>query len=251
MSEFENNDGASDGLPGMPPIGSASTSGVGPEGLPEAFGEGMGGKKKSVITSGTLLVMILFVIAGGGLFIMNYTQMGITDAGKNTKHEKTVENYLAQVKLAGAKNTNDRIAGMGIENKQIAMLHNMVNDDITKHQVPVDELRDKPFQIKRNVVANKGPKRSKVEKELVSKLTRFAKNLKVTGVLTGGAVPTAIINGKLFDQGAKVGPFILTKITRKTKLVDGIKVSKRYIVLERKNFIGKKNYRISLPVKKK
>ncbi len=78
MSESDNNsEGLPQGLPGMPPVLNSASSGggVGPEGLPEAFGEGMIDKKKPLVTSGTLLVMILFVIAGGALFIMNYTLM--------------------------------------------------------------------------------------------------------------------------------------------------------------------------------
>ncbi len=259
MSQLENNDNQVPmGLPGMPPAAGSKvggSGGFGPEGLPEAFGGDA--KKKPLITSGTLLVMVLFIISAGGLYVMNYTQMGITESGKNSKDEKTIEKYLALVSKEGSKGTVKRIGHMGLKDSKVESINKLLSVDVASHQVPVESLRKDPFQVKLRKQPGKGTTNKKdesIRKKKKQMMIAFARRLRITGILTGGAVPTAIIhvNGKrrMYDQGSKVGPFVLTKITRKMVIVNGIKVSRRYVVFERKNYHRDFDFRVSIPVKK-
>ncbi len=189
MSEFEhtgtgtqaNAGGQSDSL------GQLDVEDSGDAGDLDAFMD-EGPRKK--IRSGTLVLVVVVVLAGGSLFSMHTLTKANAQAGRNPGIEKTIDTFLKS--SAGGSSTDSGEGGQALVDN-----HQRVLTALKPVELDTPELTRDPFDTSGETghVDPVEPGEWNKERRRAA-ITKAANNLKVQSVIMG-ATPMAIINGHL------------------------------------------------------
>lgn len=186
---------------------------------------GAGSAGNSVISQGTLLIIVAFVVAAGSLLIMRQQRADPeSTAGKEV--EAKIEEALAKLSKPGAMAENDMLRKENINTlfRDTNAVVAMFTSDVTQQQVPVEFLKKNPFQIAitrpvemaANPVANNEAQRQKKLEALRLEL----KDLELQSIMQG-RVPVAVINGQLMQSGQKLGNFVIKEINGLNVVLEG------------------------------
>ena len=191
---------------------------VRPEGLPEADLElqSMKGPSK-FLGHGTLLLVIVFVIAVGSLWAMRVGQGDLRSSTQAKAVEAKVEQALAKLSKPAAMAKDDPLRPKNLQ----ALLNDtdeivaMFAADPTRHQVPIENVKKNPFVIHRpkpKEAEQEEHARPKPPKEDPIKLLKNELAKYEVQSIVQGARPVAIINGDFLQPGQTLGSFKVTEI---------------------------------------
>jgi hypothetical protein len=171
----------------------------------------------NVLSQGTLLVLLAFVVAAGALMLMRQ-QRADPDADVAGKEvEAKIEEALAKLSKPNAMAQNDSLRQENINAlfKDTGSIIAMFNVDVTSQQVPLEFLKKNPFSVPARAqvemaapaAVNTDGQREKRLRELHAE----AKELDLQSIMEGSR-PVAIIGGTLVQQGQTIGSFQVAKI---------------------------------------
>lgn len=185
---------------------------------PEQFGSDEAADKRRMTQQSFLIGGIVTVVAFGALMGMRLTQGEIAVAvSKDTK--QFMDNVEVRLKaLDGSQNdalSSDAIAGLFRDTRDIVAA---LEDDPTRKQVPVDQVRINPFTPLFVAALPIDQSGKLAEAERTRKLNGFYGELARIKVqsLVGGARPRAFIGDELYKVGDTVGSFVITEIDNRT-----------------------------------
>ncbi len=194
---------------------------VRPEGLPEAeefqFEEQK--IKRKVLTQGTMLILVIFVIAAGTIWGMRVSQRSEGPSKLTQEHEAKIDNALKRLSSASGPAHDDPINPANIKKlfKDTDSIVSMFSTDPTKQQVPIDKIKKNPFvlplfQSTSTVDAGFDARRSQeADRKHREKLERELEGFDLQSVMNG-AMPVAIINNDLLQPGQEIGSFTIKAI---------------------------------------
>ncbi len=204
---------------------------VGPEGLPEPADLDLTSMKSSskFFSQGTMLIVILFLVAAGSLYAMRMGQSDLNSGIVAKDVEAKIEQALAKLTKPETLPKGDPLLAANMD-----LLLNDTNDilimfenDPTNQQVPLRFVKKNPFvlPIYRKIDEGARPP-SELEAELAAKkhLDNLNKELAALDLqsIVQGARPVAIISGEFYQPGQTVGSFTIQSISHlQTVLVSG------------------------------
>lgn len=182
-----------------------------------------GGK---VLNNGTMLLLMIFVVAAGTIYAMRVTQGDITVGAAAKSIEAKVEQALAKLTKPEALDPNDPLLKENLVTlfKDTDEIVSTFSTDPSRHQVPINYVQKNPFYLptRPKVVAPKPVSANKAEEdrlEALKNLENEFKGLQLQTVMQG-RVPVAIINGELVQPGQMIGSFKVKSIKASELLVE-------------------------------
>lgn len=175
------------------------------------------------IGGGTMILVIVFLVAAGAIYFMRTSQgeIGMSDTAK--KFEAKIEQTLAKLVNQKALAPDDPLRPENM--KELFGDTEVVLGDLEKnptdHQVPISHVQKNPFylgtkkkEVKKVDDKPKGPdpRLLKFERRLRDLNDEF-RGLALQTVVGGGR-PMAIINGDLLAPGQSAGSFRISKIDK-------------------------------------
>jgi hypothetical protein len=225
-------DGASEQRQAMSMMNGAT---VGPEGIPDAADLDMISMKSGrSFNHGTLLLLMVFVIAAGTIWAMRMSQGELTLSSATKQLEAKVEAALSKLSAPNSRGdaAKSNLNKLFQDTDQIVAVF---SDDPATHQVPISHVQKNPFyiHIRRELPKTKdtpkGPSQEELERN--RKLTMLEKefdSLKLQSVIDGGRTPVAVINGELLQTGEVIGSFRIKSIQAKLLKVELVNPLKSY-----------------------
>lgn len=197
---------------------------VRPEGLPEAdlnLGERSGGR---LLGQGTLLLLIVFVIAAGTIYAMHLTKGDLKSGSKSVKEvEARIEQALAKLNKPEAMRSDDPLAPANLTAlfQDTGSIVAMFSTDMTQRQVPIEFIKKDPFELSVAKDDQKAPVRNDSEsarqaRDRKQRIEMEFAQLKLQTVMQG-RVPVAVVNGQFTRVGQTLGSFVV-------KAIDGTSV---------------------------
>ncbi|MCC7408218.1 MAG: hypothetical protein IT442_09110 [Phycisphaeraceae bacterium] len=204
--------------PGQDELG-FSTSTLGGEGT-DALDADTGFEAKPpgrFMNQGTLLIFMAILVAGGSLYAMRLSRGDLTKS-TNTSVEAKIEQALAKLTRPEALRDKDPLRPDNLKSvfQDTEAVVNMFSSDPAERQVPAHLLKKNPFRLynPQPTDVDDGSDGRRAEQELArlrDKLARDYKKLTLNGI-NAGRIPIAVINGEMYRQGDKVGPFVIQSI---------------------------------------
>lgn len=192
-----------------------------PEGMsdPDEFGADALGSKRPKLSQGTMLILVVCVIAAGTLYGMRLSQRKAGPDVKAQQVEAKIDEALAKI---GAPDGLDKSNPLNPEHlndlfKDTDDIVSMFSADLTQRQVPIQFIKKNPFVLPTYQSVEVGSsvdlaaEMNKTQRKLLEGLQKELKSLKLQSVM-GGARPVAIISGDLFQPGQNIGSFTITAI---------------------------------------
>lgn len=207
---------ADDGAHGAPLTGGV----VGPEGLPELDGVGVAdsGGRKQVLTQGTMLILIVFVISAGTLYGMRLSQRETGVSASTRNAEAQIDKALQKLASRGntTSNSSDDLNQLDKLFQDTKSIRDIFNNDPTERQVPAEYVKKNPFVLPdyRPVEAPiKDPEeeKNKARTKLLAGLNRELNRLVLQSIMQGPR-PVAIISGQMVQPGQDIGSFTVNTI---------------------------------------
>ncbi len=222
FSSNENNDGAGMFTPANE--GDSFQDGpAGGDGLSEdqlaaidggSFGSSSEGSKRNFVLFGALIAIV-----GGTLWAMRMAGNIQENTGANPQAEREVEAALKRLtSKAGAEGVTKSSAGdMFRDTKDVVK---MFDNDPTRNQIPLEEVQKNPFELYGDASSKKKGSVKQVsdtEKERMLFKQKMEKELRTYTIQTilQGTPSAAIINGKVYREGDKLGSFVIDAIGAK------------------------------------
>ena len=193
-----------------------------------AQSEGEGGDEFDVFSSegggikflsqGTMLIVLVLIIATATLAGMRFSQSDISEGGPGAEVEKTIDTFLEQARSKKGAGSNT------INPKNIDDLFKDVDDlverfvsDVTHHQVPVTLVKKNPFMLPQYRSTEPEKPKEVVVKvdpriEIRKRLDKEYSQLQLQSIMQG-ARPVAIINGEFLRPGQTLGSFTIESIS--------------------------------------
>ncbi len=170
-------------------------------------------RRGRILNTGTMLVVILFVVAAGAIYTMRSMQSDLKSSGVAKELELKVEQALARV-MDTTLPASDPLNREQMDNlfKDTDSVLNMFSSDPKERQVPPEFVQKNPFVLPVFKSANEPqaePVKEDNRREL--ELQREAVKYQVQSIMKG-ARPVAIINGDLYKAGQKLGSFTIVSI---------------------------------------
>lgn len=190
-----------------------------PQGLPEAAELDLdalsAGRRK--ISQGTLIILLVVVIAAGSLYAMRLGQGDLSSNGVSADVMKKIETALARANPTAATGASVQNVSMHASFRDTESIVNMFNTDVTRHQVPLDYVQKNPFALPAQqpvTVENTGPNPADATRmrEHQAKLEAQSKKLTLQSVMANARIPVVVIDGQFYKTGQQVGPFTITRI---------------------------------------
>ncbi len=182
--------------------------------LPEAGGfEEEGGRSSRLpLSHGSLLIVLVAVIAAGSLYLMRASQGQMIVDSEAKSLEAKIEQALAKLTNPQALKADDPLLSSNLQVlfRDTDAVVGMFTEDTSKHQVPLNALKKNPFllTLARPVFDGQPLDPGSV---LTQQLGTEFKDLKLDTVMQG-ARPVAIINGRLVQPGDRIGNFTVKSI---------------------------------------
>ncbi len=183
---------------------------------------------RKLLGQGTLLMVIVVIVAAGGIYFMRLTQGDLNTAPIPKEVDAKIEWALATHKTSDPNNP------LKAENVD-ALLNDtesfvaMFSSDPTNVQVPLEYVQKNPFTMPTldEPKADANPAvTNKRDQDLRKRLEAEASNFKLQSVL-GGQTPVAMINGEIVSVGQKLGAFQVVSIASRSVDLEsnGLKVT--------------------------
>ena len=194
---------------------------VTPEGLPEAetFDFEKGSGKRKFLNQGTMLILVIAVIAAGTLYGMRISQREVAPSANTKKAEQKINEALKRLSKPKAVVANDPLALNNIEQlfDKTDKIVSVITGDLTQRQVPVNFVQKNPFVIPTfKSISPRGMSKAerdaeKKRQKLKMQIEKELNTLELQSIMQG-ARPVAIISGELVEPGQKIGRFKVKKI---------------------------------------
>lgn len=188
-----------------------------PEGLPEAAdleNSALRGPSK-LLGHGTLLMVLVFVVAAGALALMRLTSGDLAGTPIARDVEKKIEQTLAQ--LSNRDNIDPRA---GVHPDNIAWAKNnaesmirLLSNTEAEHLVPLENVKKNPFRLAvfKSDAPEAGPLQDTGREQRIRKLTAELAKLRLQTVMRGKP-NIAVVNGEFYREGQAIGPFTVARI---------------------------------------
>lgn len=196
-------------------------SGVTPEGLPEAEIFGLDGKtnKRKFLNQGTMLILVVSVVAAGTLYGMRISQREAAPSADTKQAEKKIDQALARLAKPKAVSANDPLMPQNIKQlfDNTEKVVSVFSEDLTQRQVPVNFVKKNPFVLPtfKSVTPNGTSQEDRAAEaarhKLKMQIEKELRTLELQSVMQG-ARPVAIISGELAQPGQRIGRFKVKKI---------------------------------------
>lgn len=190
-----------------------------PDGLPEAADLDMDALQVSSrkISQGTMIIVLVALIAAGALYGMRLGQSEIGAGGVSSEVMTKIEAALAKTSPQGSAKAAVHQASMKRSFRDTESIVTMFNTDVTKNQVPIEYVQKNPFAL---------PAQAKVETRLSSdnpgnalrlkqqqeKLAAEMSKFSLQSVMANARIPVVVIDGEFFKVGQQIGSFTIVKI---------------------------------------
>jgi len=190
-----------------------------PEGLPEADASGIenadGSGAGRAISQGTVLVIVVAVIAAGSIYAMRLTQGKIANE-RGAQVEAKMEQILAKLTNPAAISSDDPLHPdtMKALFQDTDKIVGMLETDTDGQQVPVEYVKKNPFELPIQKEADTPTQnvsdrnRERQLKRLQGELKRFS----LQTVMNGASGPIAVIDGEFYKKGKTLGSFRIANI---------------------------------------
>ena len=192
-----------------------------PEGMsePDEFDIDGLGSKRPKLSQGTMLILVVSVIAAGTLFGMRISQREIVPDAKSQQVEAKIDEALAKISAPTGLDKSDPLNSANLNNlfKDTDDIVSIISTDMTQRQVPIKFIKKNPFvhAVYQTVEAassiDPDAEMNRAKRKLLEDLQKEFKSLRLQSVM-GGARPVAIIDGDLFQPGQTIGSFTVTGI---------------------------------------
>lgn len=186
---------------------------AGPENLPEITEADLESIREpsKLLNQGTLLMLLVVVLGAGGLYAMRVTNVGLINSDQDKQAEARIEQLLVALTNPQSLNPNSALHPGELEDldKDADVVLQILTDDPTRAQVPIDYIQKNPFSINaqplttivQSTVESKADREAKMRQAaLQSEFQRFA-----LSSIISGAVPVAVIDNELRQVGDRVG----------------------------------------------
>lgn len=179
-----------------------------------AFDPRAGAARRGKLTRANLLLVGLFAIGAASVYFLSLRKGPARADARDQAVETQIDSYISKAKDAPAG------ANTSPEGRQIV---EAFYDDITRHQVPLEDLKGNPF-----VFGGSGAAPAPVEvpkatsAEELARLKRKAEvevefgKLKLQSIMMSQRGGTAIINNTFVTEGETVGSFKVAKINSRS-----------------------------------
>jgi len=193
---------------------------VGPEGLPEL--EQIGGQtpkaRRRLLTQGTMLILVVFVIAAGTLYGMRLSQRHEGPSAQVKSAEAKIDQALAKLSNPTGVGKDDPLQSGNIDKlfQDTDSLVSVFSADMTARQVPAQFVKKNPFvfPVFQSVPMpgeDRQAQEEKSKKARLSKLQGELDRLELQSIMQG-ARPVAVINSELVQPGQTVNGFTVKAI---------------------------------------
>ncbi len=193
----------------------------GPEELPEAddlqFDEGRPGFRS--VSQGTLLIVVVALVAAGALYAMRATHSDLGGSNVNSAVEARVEQALAKLTRPDALSNDDPLLTHNLTRlfRDTDAIIQVFAVDPAQQQVPVTRLKKNPFRVhtaRADVLSDPDADAKAAERErakLKKKLIDEFKTLTLQSVVAG-RIPIAMISNQMHREGDALGSFTIRAI---------------------------------------
>jgi hypothetical protein len=224
----------------------ASATGLGrPEELPQAdefdFEGGRPGLRS--INQGTLLIILVAVLAAGALYAMRATHSDLKSGGVNSAVEAKIEQALAKLTRPDVLRSDDplltrNLAQLFADTDAIISLFAI---DPADQQIPMAELKKNPFRLHRPAEAHDPEAELRAaERErarLRKQLTDEYQALRLQSV-AAGRMPIAMIGNNMYREGDRLGSFVVRRIRTEELAVELLAEDMLFVLRMKTNGAG-------------
>lgn len=192
---------------------------VRPEGLPEMdeFGLDSGKPQRKVLTQGTMLMLLVFVIAAGTLWGMRLSQREAAASKSSKEVEKKIDDALKKFGAATGPQAPMNPTDIDKILEGTDAIVEVFATDAVQRQVPIEQIKKNPFVLPIFGSAQSGPDPLEMEGMAAMRqqetLRREMEGMKLQSIVLG-AVPVAIIDGELVQVGQHLGSFVVRRINQ-------------------------------------
>ncbi|MCC6581604.1 MAG: hypothetical protein IT440_14320 [Phycisphaeraceae bacterium] len=165
------------------------------------------------VSQGTLLLLLIVVIAGGTLYAMRQSTRGMWGDVVSTDVEAKVEAALAR--FAGHPEAGAKV-GAWFEDSSVFV--RLFDYDVAQRQVPLEQVRKNPFRLvlaaepARSVrPGDDNQAKTQARAQRKQKLELELKTYNLQTVMRG-RIPVAIVSGQFVRQGQSLGSFTVKAI---------------------------------------
>ncbi|MBI1336808.1 MAG: hypothetical protein GC164_07590 [Phycisphaera sp.] len=188
------------------------------EGLPEADLDMQSTRGSSKLLShGSMLVVLIFVVAAGSIYAMKVTQGAIRSDPQTKEVEARVEQALAKLSRPSAMAQDDPLLqqNLGSLFKDTDAIVSMFKSDMTAHQVPIEYVQKNPFELYNEspVADASADPGAGANNRVLQQLEMELGDLELQTVMLG-ARPVAVISGEIVQPGQSVGSFKVKTISQ-------------------------------------
>ena len=171
--------------------------------------------------SGTLLLVLVFLVSAAGLYLMRVTQGSVSMVSIASDIEAKIEQALAEHANPGALAPNSPLRGDNIDAlfEDTDSIIDVFLLDLTRKQVPIEFIKKNPFMLltlQPTPTAAQGgngggPAAVRTDQNRVNDLNTEVAALELQSVVSGH-LPMAMINGEFYRIGQRVGSFTVKSI---------------------------------------
>ena len=199
-----------------------------PEDLPQSVGFDLAPLKRgpSLLSQGTLLILLVLAIAVGVIYMMRLSQGEIAPEPGSKEAEAKIDQALAKLTKRDVLPMNDplRAGNLDVLFRDTEKVITMFSIDLTEHQVPIGFVQRNPFvfaMAKRQSAVDfmdasnlaERLKQKQREQQRRAELEREISKLVLQTVILG-PVNVAVINSDMVKTGQVIGSFEIRKIQR-------------------------------------
>jgi len=201
-----------------------------PEGLPDADLDSFGPPKSlgARINQGTLMMIVLLLVAGGGIYAMRVTRSDVSKNDASAAIEAKIEQALAKLTKPEALRDDDPLLRRNIRQlfQDTDAVVSMFSVDNIEQQVPIEFVKKNPFKLHTQAKAttalagdSDSLQAQREREKLVRNLKREFSTLTIQSIMIG-RVPLAMINNEICRVGDTVGSFKVVAIRTEGLAVD-------------------------------
>lgn len=190
-----------------------------PDGLPEAADLDMDAMQASSrkISQGTMIIVLVAMIAGGALYAMRLGQAQIGADGVSSEIMTKIEAALAKSAAYDSRDAAIHQASLKSSFRDTDSIVTMFNADVTRNQVPIEYVQKNPFALPvqakvETILSSDNPGDALRIKERQEKLVAEMDKFSLQSVMANARIPVVVIDGQFLKVGQQVGSFTIVKI---------------------------------------
>ena len=174
-----------------------------------------------LLNQGTLLIVLVFIVAAGTLYAMRASQGEISSDDSAKQIEERIEAALAKLANPQAMPDKDPLKKENLNElfENVDEVVDTFEANVTNHQIPIEFVKKNPFLLP--VYRSTEPEVKEETKEpevdpqiaIRERLSKEVGELKVQSIMQG-VRPVAIINGEFVQPGETIGSFTVADISQ-------------------------------------